>query len=117
MRLLKMKLILFAVLIFLTGSSAHAGLNLDGLAESDVLHVQELLGKLAPLIKERDTKENLSTLTFQELYAPINDDDQKFLKQFESLDAQAVGVKIPFRGIATGEEELTVIKEQMVKVK
>lgn len=73
--------------------------------------------KLEPLIQERQKRENLSTLTFEELYAPLNRQQKKFLKKFQNLDAKKLGVKIPFRGFATGKERLTVIKGQKVKVK
>lgn len=93
---------------------AGAELNADRLSEQDVQKVKELITKLEPMIRERDAQENLSTLTFPELYAPLTEEERAFLQQFENLDGKTLGVKIPFRGMATGREELTVIKGQVV---
>lgn len=111
-------LVVFAATAWLcAGGPAAAELNLDRLSEADIEAVKNLIVKLESLIKERDALQNLSTLTFAELYAPLSSDEQAFLKQFETLDAQALGVKIPFRGFATGEEELAVITGQTMTVK
>ncbi len=115
LRIISLRIVLLAGILFLNHHLSWAELNLTKLSDEDISHVQELMVKLEPLIKERDQKENLSTLTFAELYAPINKEDQAFLKQFETLDPKAVGVKIPFRQFATGEEELVIIKGQMIK--
>jgi len=109
--------ILIFVFLLTVCSPLWAALNLNKLTDDDIKQVENLIEKLTPLIKERDQKQNLSRLTFKELYAPLNVEEQAFLKQFESLDPQEVGVKIPFRGMATGEEELVVIKGQRIKVK
>ncbi len=94
-----------------------AKLNVDRLAEKDIKHVEDLIKKLEPLIQSRQTQENLSTLTFPELYAGLDKNDRAFLKEFEKLDPKALDVKIPFRGIATGKEDLIVIKGQKTKMK
>ena len=93
-----------------------ASLNLDKLSSMDVEQVQNLLAKLEPLIKERESAQSLATLTFDELYAPLNEFEQSFLKEFQNLKGDELGVSIPFRGIATGKEELTVIKDQQVTI-
>jgi len=95
---------------------ALAELNVDRLPETDIQRVMDLIEKLAPLIKERDEQQNLSTLTFSELYAPLNKEERKFLKSFQKLDGKKLGVKIPYRGIATGKEELYVVKWQKMTV-
>ncbi len=96
--------------------TAHADLNLDRLSDEDIKRAENLIATLAPLIKERDAKENLATLTFPELYAPLNQEDQEFLRSFQNLDAAEAGIKIPYRGIATGQEDLAVIKGQKIKM-
>jgi len=112
---------LFFILVFVglpvLAAPALAGLNVNRLPETDVEAVKNLIEKLTPLIKERDERQNLATLTFPELYAPLNKEEQKFLKSFQKLDGKKLGVKIPFRGIATGKEELVVIQGQKIRVK
>jgi hypothetical protein len=39
------------------------------------------------------------------------------LRQFQALDAKKLQVKIPFRGIATGKEDLVMLTGQIVKVR
>ncbi len=99
-------------LAFAAISPALAELKLDGLAPKDIVMVKTLLEKLEPLTKAREKEETLATLTFDELYAPLNDEEAKFLKEFQNLDAKELNVKIPFRGMATGEEELVKIAGQ-----
>ncbi len=96
-------------------SLVDAGLSLDRLSTKDIAMRKIILKKLEPLIQERQKKENLATLTFHELYAPLKKKEKEFLKKFRNLDAKKLGVKIPFRGIAAGQEDLIVIKDQKVK--
>lgn len=107
--------IAFILVVLLLTSSAYANLNLDHLSPHDIQHVNGVLEKLAPIIQARSAQENLATLSFQELYAPLDSKDQKFLKQFEHLDSKKLGVKIPFHEFSTGKEPLVVIKGQMIR--
>lgn len=109
------RLLLSIVLSLVFVCPARAALNLDRLADADIQHVKDLIVRLDPLIKAREKKKDLARLTFDELYAPLNKEDQKFLKQFEHLSAKKLHVKIPYRQIATGKESLTLITGQMVK--
>ena len=108
--------ILFSGALFFLAAPALTGLNVDRLPDTDVAAVKNLIEKLTPLIKERDERQNLATLTFSELHAPLNKEERKFLKSFQKLDGKKLGVKIPFRGIATGKEELVVIRGQKIRV-
>lgn len=91
-------------------------LNMDGLSVADINEVKAVLDALEPLIKEKDKKHNLASLKFSELYAPLTENQKKFLKQFETLDANALSVKIPYLGIADGSEELVIITGQKIKI-
>ncbi len=95
---------------------AGAALDLDRLSESDISRVKSLLAKLAPVISERDNRHDLAKLTFDDLYAPLDKAEQDFLRQFQRLDAAALSVKIPWRGLATGKEELVMITGQKIRV-
>jgi len=108
--------VMFANVLFACPASVFSELNVDRLPTEDIVRVKGLIEKLAPLIKERDEQQNLSTLTFSELYAPLNKKERKFLKSFQKLDGKKLGVKIPYRGIATGKEELYVVKWQKITV-
>ncbi len=97
-------------------TASFAGLNTDKLSDEDIVKVKALIKKLEPFIHARDKTKDLAKLTFEELYAPLTKEEQEFLKQFEKLDAKKLGVKIPFRGFATGKEDLKLIVGQKVKV-
>jgi D-alanyl-D-alanine carboxypeptidase len=97
------------------GSTAFAELALDGLPAKDIAMVKTLLKKLEPVIKAREKESTLATLTFDELYAPLNEKESQFLKEFQELDAKTLNVKIPFRGMATGQEPLTKITGQRIR--
>jgi len=104
------------VFIFLFNASALADPNIYRLSLPDVNKVEILLNKFASLIEERREKNNLASLNFDELYAPLTESQKEFLKNFENLDANALSVKIPYLGIATGNEELVIIRGQKIKV-
>lgn len=101
----------------LLSSPSCAELNLDKLSDSDIQKVKGLVSVLEPLIIERDRTRDRAKLTFKELYAPLSAEQRTFLKRFENLNAKELDVKIPFRGIATGEEDLVLIIGQKVKVR
>lgn len=105
------------VLSFLFTGFSFAELNLDGLSPSDVNEVKAVLIALEPLINEKNEKNTLASLSFSQLYAPLSDSQKKFLKQFETLDANVLKVKIPFLGFADGNERFVLIKGQNIKIK
>ncbi|HAL45675.1 MAG: hypothetical protein A2Y12_01690 [Planctomycetes bacterium GWF2_42_9] len=105
------------VFSFLFSSVSIADLNIDRLSQPDINEVKAVLTALEPLINERNAKNNLASLSFDELYEPLVGSQKKFLKQFETLDANALAVKIPYRGIATGKEKFVILTGQKIKVK
>ncbi len=92
-----------------------ATVNIEKLSDDDIVRVKGMLEKLTPMLEARRSQQTLATLTFDELYAPLTTDEQQFLRQFQNLNGSELGVKIPFRGMATGKEELVVLKGQRVK--
>ncbi len=104
------------VFLFLSAGFAYGELNTDRLSPADINQTEILLDKLAPLISEKREKHNLASLTFSELYAPLTESQKKFLKNLENLDANTLSVKIPYLGIANGNEELVIITGQKIKV-
>lgn len=95
---------------------AHGSLDVNRLSLQDIKKVEKVLARLSPLIKERREKANLATLTFDELYAPLDKSGRVFLEKFQHLDANQLNIKLPYRGIATGREEFVLLKGQSVNV-
>ena len=102
-------------MVIMLAYPALADLNLDTLPRKDIMMVKTLLKKLEPLIKKREADSTLATLTFDELYAPLNEKESQFLRDFQGLDAQELNVKIPYQGIATGQEPLEKIAGQRIR--
>lgn len=112
---MRKKVILSCLTFLLIYSNGAFSLNLDRLSETDIKKVKNLMRKLSPFITQRRSAGTLSTLTFKELYAPLNKSEKDFLLQFQKLDAKQLDVKIPYRGIAYGKEKLAKIKGQKIK--
>ncbi len=111
------KVFLLGLMFIFCAQMAHAALDLDQLSDNDIKSVKQLIKKLEPFIHSRDKTKDLAKLTFDELYGPLNAQQKAFLKSFENLDAKALGVKIPYRGLASGKEDLVLIVGQKVKVR
>ncbi|MBF0123052.1 MAG: M15 family metallopeptidase [Candidatus Omnitrophica bacterium] len=106
----------FLLLFVLATAAEAAPLNVERLSDKDIIKVRELIRKLSPLILEREKQGDLARLTFEELYAPLSKGQQAFLKSFQDLDGKKLGIKIPYRGLATGQETLVAVKGQAVRV-
>lgn len=90
-------------------------LDLDGLSKQEVQRVQQIISKWQPLIQECDAAGTLPNLTFDQLEAPLNKQERKFVRQFRHLSRRETGIKIPWRGLSVGEKDLIPIKGQKVK--
>lgn len=90
-------------------------INVTRLSFADRAMVERVLTDLQPLIMERRQKSNLATLTFEELYAPLDEVEKAFLKRFQSIDPNLLDLNIPFQGIPKEAPELVVIKGQKIK--
>jgi zinc D-Ala-D-Ala carboxypeptidase len=107
---------IFCIIFFVT-AAAGGGINLDRLSDIEIKKTEAILAKLTPVIEQKRQTATLATLTFAELYKPLNKKQKDFLKSFEKLDANELGVKIRYRGAASGKEELVKITGQKVKDK
>lgn len=96
---------------------AAAGDSIDvvRLSDTDRTIVRRLLEKLSPVITQRRQENTLVTLAFEDLYAPLNDDEKAFLKRFQSIDPNLLELKIPYQGIPKETPELVVIKNQTIR--
>ena len=110
------KKILLFFLCLLLPLPAYA-LNLQKLPEADIQMRKQIVSKLEPLIRERDSKRTLAYLSFEELYAPLTKEETDFLKELLKLKRKEVGIIIPWQGISAGKTELVIIKGQKVKEK
>lgn len=104
-------------LVFLIAQPSVYSLDFERLSDEDIAMRKQVIEKLEPLIRKRDRERNLSKLTFDELYEPLTKEEREFMEKFRNIPAKEVGVRIPWRGIATGKEDLVVIKGQKVKEK
>lgn len=91
--------------------------DLDRLSERQIVDVKELITRLSPFITAREQEGTLPTLTFESLYARLGKKDRTILSVFRHLPAKKIGVKIPFRGMATGGKGMILVKGQIVKAK
>lgn len=107
--------IFLAVFLLLGAGIAQAEINLDRLSAGDIQKEEAVLAKLEPLIKARQEKGTVPLLTFDELYQPLNKDEKEFLEIFLNLDAQQLGVVLPFRGYAKPGTKFIPLKGQRVK--
>jgi hypothetical protein len=107
-------LFILSALLF-TASPAQAILDTNRLSRQDIKLTENLLAKLSPLIQEKRAKGTLATLTFEELYAPLNTTNNNILRSFQDLDAAKLNIKLPYRGITAGKEAFVVLKGQKSK--
>ena len=112
-----MRKIFFSCLLLLLWVAPAYALDLDGLSKDDVEMARQIISKLEPVIQQRDADESLSSLKFEDLDVPLTKKERKFLKQFRHLDRKKTGIRIPWRGLSTGEKGLIAIKGQKVKDK
>ncbi len=108
-----------ALVVFLLFAAVPSAWTLDPdrLSDADIAMQKQVIAKLEPLIRKRDSEKNLAKLTFDELYAPLNEKEIAFVKEFRNISRKDAGVRIPWRGIATGKEDLVILKGQRVKEK
>lgn len=107
----------FFVLAILLHAAPAFALDVDKLSDADITMAKQVTAQLEPLIQKRDSEGTLSTLTFDELYEPLSKKEKKFIKQFRKLGRKETGIKIPWRGLSSGHEDLVRIRGQKVKEK
>ena len=88
--------------------------NAERLPPAEIRLVQDILQTLEPRIRARETDATLATMTFEELYAPLDARQTEFLRAFQKFDPLKAGMKTTWHGIATGREKLRAIRGQQV---
>jgi len=110
------------ILVFLTlallwggGSPANADLALERLPENQIAQVQRILAVLQPMIQAREASETLATLSFEELYAPLGENDREFVREFQHFEPIKAGIETKWHGIADGREKLKAVQRQTIR--
>jgi len=98
-----------------SASQVRAELVLERLPEHEISQVQRILAALLPMIKEREASETLATLSFEELYAPLNETDRAFVSQFQHFDPIKAGIQTKWQGIADGRIKLKAVQNQTIQ--
>ena len=65
--------------------------SIEQLSEADVALVHALLQQADPLITQRKAQADINLLTFEELYAPLSDEQRAFLDWMRTLTPEQVG--------------------------
>jgi LAS superfamily LD-carboxypeptidase LdcB len=114
MRTKKIGIALLGVcVLFLTGC-ASTSVNITRLSEQDRTMVIKILKKLDPIIAERRSQETIAALTFEELYAPLDNREHTFLHRFENIDPNHLNLALPYQGIPQTPPQLIAIKGQIM---
>jgi hypothetical protein len=114
------RLIVSVFLVSLLGCSSQRmqlSLDLDRLSDGDIKRVNAILKNLEPIIENRKKEETHVLIACSELCSYLSLDQKYFLKSLRDLNPASVGVKIPYRGFATGKEEMIPLKNQVVRVR
>ncbi|MEN6307911.1 MAG: M15 family metallopeptidase [Anaerohalosphaeraceae bacterium] len=87
-------------------------INLVSLAEPDRAMVESVLSGLDSIISERRQQQTLTTLTFEDLYAPLEENQRVFLKAFASIDLNRLNLDVQQQNIPSTPPELVIIESQ-----
>lgn len=115
MRRILFSFLLGSVFNLLSAGNASAELPLGPMNQEEIRKVQSILAKLEPKIREREAQENLATLSFEELYAPLDPAERDFVRLFQDFDPVAAGFKTVWHGIADGNVPLAAIRGQTIR--
>lgn len=104
----------FLTLIVTLSACRETSLNLVQLSKTEIDQVKVILQKLAPLIEHNEKDKTLATLSFDELYAPLDPEEKKFLQFFQTFDPIKADIKTKWHGIADGKEDLVRLDDQVI---
>lgn len=86
--------------------------NLVSLCESDRAMVESVLSRLDPFISKRRQQQTLATLRFEDLYTPLDENQQAFVRAFASIDPNLLNIDMPYQGIPEAPPELVTIESK-----
>jgi hypothetical protein len=88
-------------------------LEVERLSEQDRRLHDAVLEKLDPLIAELRGTAGLTKLTMEQLFRPLTEAEQKYLRQFSSIDPNSIGLKMPFVGLSFGDPNLVPLRQKV----
>lgn len=103
------------VLLFFFNRHGQAELALDRLPEAQITQVKKILAELRPMIAEREAAETLATLSFDELYASLAEEDRALIREFHHFKPIQAGISTKWHGIADGAIKLKRIQNQTIQ--
>ena len=89
-------------------------LDLDQLQPQDVEQVQAALQHLESLITSKKQDGTANILTWEELYAPLSEDERAFLDAFRSVKAETLGATSHYFGERSGSLDLVAAGPQTI---
>jgi len=105
-----LRVCLWALLACAAGASA---MDLDRLSDADRKLHDSILAKLAPVIDDLRGSSALTTMTFEQLYRPLDGPEQAYLKGFLAIDPNSVGIKQSFVGLSFGDPNLVPLRQKV----
>jgi D-alanyl-D-alanine carboxypeptidase len=111
-----LKIICLGLLEVLLVAGCGSNINVVKLSDTDRAMVERVVKKLEPMIGQRRSRGDIAALTFEELYSPLDDEEQVFLRHFQNLDTRLLNITIPYQGIPSKTPDLVVIKGQIMKL-
>ena len=93
----------------------HAAVDIHRLTDDQILRVQNILEKLKSTIQKKEVLGVLPSLSYEELYAPLNLEEKKLIKEIQHLDQKSLVFKFPFLGIKSSPKNLFRIDGQEIE--
>lgn len=91
-----------------------AGISTDGLNERELAVLEKILAKLNPFVEERSRQGTQATITFEELYRPLDAEENTFLNTLRNIKPEALGVKTPYLGFGNGSSRLIRLDQSYI---
>jgi LAS superfamily LD-carboxypeptidase LdcB len=103
---------LLAAGVLLVAGCGGGNIDVVRLSEPDKVMVE----RLEPMIEQRRGQGDIAALTFEELYSPLDSQEQTFLRHFQNLDTELLNITIPYQDIPSKTPDLVIIKGQIMKL-
>ncbi len=87
-------------------------INIDKLSNADQAMVESVLGSLEPIIQKRRQQQTLAWLQFEDLYAPLDNNQRIFLKAFATINPYQLNIDMPYQLIQDFPLDLVKIESQ-----
>jgi LAS superfamily LD-carboxypeptidase LdcB len=100
--------------LFLSGC-AGSSINIHRLSERHFLMRRQVLDRLDPLIEQRRQRGDLATLSFEDLYRPLNSSQKRFVQSFLAINPQTLQIATPACDSAVRPSDLVVLGDQIIR--